>query len=47
MDTYIEKLTSQTVDSIAKSCEYIIDKALEFKNKNVFFSHRLDFVSQE
>ncbi len=36
MDTYIEKLTLQTVDSVAKACEYLIDKALEFKNKKVF-----------
>ncbi|MCH2022819.1 MAG: DUF5106 domain-containing protein [Saprospiraceae bacterium] len=36
MNTYLEKLTPQTVDSIAKSCEYMIDKALEYKNKKVF-----------
>lgn len=36
MDQYIEKLTIQHVDSVGKACEYIIDKTLEFKNKEVF-----------
>lgn len=36
METYIERLTVQQVDSVSASCIYIIDKALEYKNKDVF-----------
>lgn len=36
MENYIEKLTVQHVDSVSKACEYIIDKTLEYKNKEVF-----------
>jgi peroxiredoxin len=36
IETYIEKLTVQQVDSVSKACEYIIDKALASKNKEVF-----------
>lgn len=36
IETYIEKLTVQQVDSVSKACEYIIDHALASKNKEVF-----------
>lgn len=36
IETYIEKLTMQHVDSVSKACEYIIDQALAAKNKEVF-----------
>lgn len=36
IETYIEKLTPQQVDSVSKACEYIIDQALASKNKEVF-----------
>jgi peroxiredoxin len=36
METYIERLTLQQVDSVSKACEYIIDQALASKNKEVF-----------
>lgn len=36
IETYIEKLTVQQVDSVSKACEYIIDQALASKNKEVF-----------
>lgn len=36
METYIERLSVQQVDSVSKACEYIIDQALASKNKEVF-----------
>lgn len=36
METYIEKLTVQQVDSVSEACLYIIDQALAAKNKEVF-----------
>ncbi|CAA6829762.1 MAG: Peroxiredoxin [uncultured Aureispira sp.] len=36
IETYIERLTLQQVDSVSKACEYIIDQALASKNKEVF-----------
>lgn len=36
IETYIEKLTVQQVDSVSEACLYIIDQALAAKNKEVF-----------
>jgi peroxiredoxin len=36
IETYLEKLTLQQVDSVSKSCLYMIDQALASKNKDVF-----------
>jgi len=36
LETYVEKLSYQNVDSVSKACMYVIDKTLEFKNKKVF-----------
>ncbi len=36
MDTYLDKLTLQTLDSVTAACVYMIDKSLEFKNKKMF-----------
>ena len=36
MDTYLEKLTMQTLDSVAAACVYMIDQALKYKSKEMF-----------
>lgn len=36
MDSYLEKLTMQTLDSVAASCVYMIDQALKYKSKEMF-----------
>ena len=36
MDTYLEKLTMQTLDSVAAACVYMTDQALKYKSKEMF-----------
>lgn len=36
IETYIEKLTRQHVDSVSQACTYILDQTLAHKNKEVF-----------
>ncbi len=36
MDTYLEKLTMQTLDSVAAACVYMIDQSLKYKSKEMF-----------
>lgn len=36
LDTYVDKLTVQQVDSVAAACVYLIDNALKYKSKDIF-----------
>ena len=36
MDTYLEKLTMQTLDSVAAACVYMIDQSVKYKSKEMF-----------